>query len=51
MEKYADLPMDLADASLLWVARKSRVFDILTLDLRDFSVYRVEGGKALRAVR
>ena len=43
--------MDLADASLLWVARKTRVFDILTLDLRDFSVYRIEGGKSLRPVR
>jgi predicted nucleic acid-binding protein len=51
MEKYVDLPMDLADASLLWVARQSAVFDILTLDLRDFSVYRLEGGKALRPVR
>ena len=51
MEKYSDLPMDLADASLLWVARKARVFEILTLDLRDFSVYRIAGGKALKPLR
>jgi predicted nucleic acid-binding protein len=48
MDKYADLPMDLADASLIWVADTFGVLDILTLDRRDFGVYRTERGRALR---
>ena len=47
-ERYLDLPMDLADASLIWVAQQTGVLDILTIDLKDFSVYRLPNGKALR---
>ena len=47
MDKYADLPMDLADASLIWLAETRGVLDILTLDKRDFGVYRTVHGKAL----
>lgn len=46
-EKYRDLPMDLADASLMWVAEQTGITDILTIDLRDFSAYRLTNGKAL----
>ena len=49
-EKYRSLPMDLADASLLWVAAQTGVIDILTIDLRDFAVYRLPDGKALHPV-
>ena len=49
-EKYIDLPMDLADASLVWAAQHTNVLDILTIDLRDFSVYRLPNGKALKPV-
>jgi predicted nucleic acid-binding protein len=49
-ERYRDLPMDLADASLLWVAQHTGVMDILTIDLKDFSVYRLPNGKALKPV-
>jgi predicted nucleic acid-binding protein len=45
--KYRDLPMDLADASLPWVAEQTGITDILTIDLRDFSTYRLPNGKAL----
>ena len=48
MDKYADLPMDLADASLLWVAETQGLLDVLTLDRRDFGVYRTVRGKTLR---
>ena len=50
MDKYADLPMDLADATLLWVAEREGVMDILTLDKRDFGVYRTTRGRLLRDV-
>jgi predicted nucleic acid-binding protein len=40
MEKYRDLPMDLADAALVCVAEREDVTRIFTLDRRHFSVYR-----------
>jgi hypothetical protein len=41
MEKYGDLPMDMADAALVHVAEREGLQRILTLDQRDFSVYRL----------
>ena len=41
MEKYRDLPMDLADAALVRVAEREGIRRILTLDRRDFSVYQL----------
>lgn len=40
MEKYRDLPMDLADAALVCVAERENIARIFTLDQRDFGVYR-----------
>jgi uncharacterized protein len=40
MEKYRDLPMDLADAALVRVAERESLSRILTLDRTHFSVYR-----------
>jgi len=40
MEKYADAPMDFADASLLVLAERLRVSKIFTLDRRGFAVFR-----------
>jgi uncharacterized protein len=40
MEKYRDLPMDLADAALVRVAERERITTMFTLDRRDFSLYR-----------
>ena len=42
MHKYADLPMDFADATLVHVANREGLRDIFTLDRRDFSVYRLK---------
>ena len=50
IDKYADLPMDLADASLIWLAEVRGVLDIATLDRRDFGVYRTERGTFWRNV-
>jgi predicted nucleic acid-binding protein len=41
--KYADLPMDFADASVVLLAMKTGVREILTADRRDFAVYRLAG--------
>ena len=43
MEKYRDLPMDLADAALVRVAERERIKTIFTIDRRDFALYRPLG--------
>lgn len=40
MEKYADLPLGLADASVVAIAEEIGAREIATLDRRDFSVVR-----------
>lgn len=40
MEKYRDLPMDLADAALVRIAERESLSQIFTLDRRHFSIYR-----------
>jgi predicted nucleic acid-binding protein len=47
MEKYDDLPMDLADASLVWLAGELGILEVVTLDETDFGIYRLPGGKRL----
>jgi hypothetical protein len=41
--KYADQPMDFADASLVLLATRSGIHEVLTADRRDFAVYRIRG--------
>ena len=41
--KYADQPMDFADASVVLLAMRAGVREILTADRRDFAVYRLAG--------
>jgi predicted nucleic acid-binding protein len=48
MQKYQDLPMDLADASLVALAEQQGLRDIFTLDQGDFQVYRLKGRQTLR---
>ncbi len=49
MERYTEPPrtdMDLADASLLWVAGQASIRSVLTIDVRDFYRYRLPNGAA-----
>jgi uncharacterized protein len=48
ISKYADLPCDYADASLIWLGEKMGVLQIATIDQGDFSVYRVRGRRRFR---
>ena len=41
MRKYAQRPMDLADATLIRVAEREGIRKIFTVDRKDFSVYRL----------
>jgi predicted nucleic acid-binding protein len=43
MRKYANRPMDLADAALLRVAEREGIRKIFTVDRKDFAVYRLHG--------
>ena len=45
MAKYADSPMDLADATLVALAEERGISCIVTLDRKDFSVYRIGSRK------
>lgn len=40
MQKYKDLPMDLADASLVRVAERDGIRRLFTIDRREFALYR-----------
>jgi predicted nucleic acid-binding protein len=42
-EKYADQDPDWADLELVWLAESTGITRIATLDVADFSVYRVRG--------
>jgi len=50
MHKYRDLPMELADASLVRVAERELIDTVFTLDRRDFSIYRLPRGKEFTIV-
>ena len=45
MQSYADLPMDLADASLVLLAEALNHGRILSTDHRDFHAYRWKTNK------
>ena len=48
--KYADREIDFADAALIWFAGVSGCRSILTVDERDFSVYRLKGNKRFEII-
>jgi predicted nucleic acid-binding protein len=41
MDKYSDLPMDFADATLVAFAEETVLLNIATLDKKDFGLYRL----------
>lgn len=49
MLKYADRPMDLADATLVRLAQREGLATILSID-PDFEVYRIGGRKAFQVL-
>ena len=49
MQRYSEPPrsvMDLADATLYWLAQETGLTSIMTLDVRDFTRYRLPDGRA-----
>jgi uncharacterized protein len=50
MGQYSDTPMDYADATLILLAEHLNVSEILTLDRRGFSTYRIKRKQAFKLV-
>lgn len=50
MEKYHDIPMDYADATLVVLAEELDIDTIFTLDRKGFSAYRIKGKKIFKII-
>lgn len=50
MEKYADRPMDFADATLVHLARREALTTVFTIDYDDFETYRIDGRRHFQIV-
>jgi uncharacterized protein len=50
MTRHGDCPMDFADATLVYLARRDSLSTILTVDRADFGVYRIEGHRRFRVL-
>jgi uncharacterized protein len=50
MERYADRPMDFADATLVHLAARESLSTILTIDHDDFETYRFGRGRRFRVM-
>lgn len=46
MEKYRDVPMDFADATLVALAEERKTNEIFSLDRRGFATYRIQSRKS-----
>ena len=50
LERYADIHMDYADATLIVLGELQKIAAVATIDDGDFSVYRRANGKPLKLV-
>ena len=50
MSRYWDRPMDFADATLVYLAKRESLTTILTVDHSDFNTYRIEGEQRFRVL-
>lgn len=50
MSRYSDRPMDFADATLVYLAKRESLSTILTVDHADFKTYRIEGKRQFRVL-
>ncbi|MEP6702323.1 MAG: PIN domain-containing protein [Betaproteobacteria bacterium] len=51
LARYADLDPDFTDAAIVWLAKETGCRAILTVDTRDFGVYRIKGNRRFELVR
>ena len=50
MSRYSDRPMDFADATLVYLAKREGLSTIFTVDHADFDTYRIEGRRRFRVL-
>ena len=50
MSRYADRPMDFADATLVYLAKREGLSTVFTVDHADFETYRIEGRRRFRVL-
>ena len=50
MSRYWDRPMDFADATLVYLAKRESLSTIFTVDHDDFQTYRIEGRRRFRVL-
>ena len=50
MQRYADRPMDFADATLVHVANRTGINTVFTVDHDDFLTYRIDKRRRFRIV-
>lgn len=50
MSRYSDCPMDFADATLVYLAKRENLSTIFTVDHADFHTYRMEGRRRFRVL-
>ena len=48
--KYANRDIDFSDAALIWLANETALRKIVTLDILDFSLFRLKGGKRFELI-
>ena len=48
MSRYRDRPMDFADATLVYLAKRESISTIFTVDRADFETYRIGGQRRFR---
>jgi uncharacterized protein len=50
MSRYWDRPMDLADATLVHLAKRESLSAVFTVDFGDFETYRIDGRRRFRVL-
>ena len=48
MSRYWDRPMDFADATLVYLAKRESLSTVFTVDRADFETYRIDGRRRFR---
>jgi uncharacterized protein len=50
VSRYADCPMDFADATLVYLAKREDLLTVFTVDHADFNTYRIDGRRRFRVM-
>ena len=50
MLRYADRPMDFADATLVYLAKREGLASVFTVNHSDFDTYRIDGRRRFRVL-